>query len=108
MVRIPDDSDDDQPPDPASPTAESDSDERPLAERRSRQNRSQGGVSEGLALRRAVLEGGRFAAYKKAFAEREHKTVRRRLHVVRQQPAEGPRWQRWLQPDDRPGEDGRP
>ena len=47
MVRIPDDSDDDQPPDPASPTAESDSDERPLAERRSRQNRSQGGVSEG-------------------------------------------------------------
>ena len=62
MVRIPDDSDDDQPPDPASPTAESDSDERPLAERRSRQNRSQGGVSEGDPARaRSTPRSVRFA-----------------------------------------------
>ena len=62
MVRIPDDSDDDQPPDPASPTAESDSDERPLAERRSRQNRSRGGVSEGDPARaRSTPRSVRFA-----------------------------------------------
>ena len=61
VVRIPDDSDDDQPPDPASPTAESDSDERPLAERRSRQNRSRG-VSEGDAARaRSTPRSVRFA-----------------------------------------------
>ena len=62
MVQIPDDSDDDQPPDPASPTAESDSDERPLAERRSRQNRIRGGVSEGDAARaRSTPRSVRFA-----------------------------------------------
>ena len=62
VVRIPDDSDDDQPPDPASPTAESDSDERPLAERRSRQNRRSRGVSEGDAARaRSTPRSVRFA-----------------------------------------------
>jgi radical SAM superfamily enzyme YgiQ (UPF0313 family) len=67
---------------------------------------AQGGLSEGLALHRAVLGGGRFAAYKRAFAEREHKTVRRKLNVVRQQAADGPRWQRWLQPEARQAEVG--
>jgi radical SAM superfamily enzyme YgiQ (UPF0313 family) len=65
---------------------------------------AQGGVPEGHALRQAVVAGGRFAAYKRAFAEREQKTVRRRLNVVRQQPADGPRWRRWLEPGGASGD----
>jgi radical SAM superfamily enzyme YgiQ (UPF0313 family) len=67
---------------------------------------AQGGESEGLALRQAVLDGGRFANYKRAFAEREHKTVRRKLNVVRPEAASGPRAQRWLQAEKQPHGEG--
>jgi radical SAM superfamily enzyme YgiQ (UPF0313 family) len=60
---------------------------------------AQGGVPEGLAVRQAVHAGGRFAAYKKAFDARPVKTARARLFVVRDEPAEGRRVDRWLAPE---------
>ncbi len=62
---------------------------------------AQGGVSEALALRQAVLAGGRFADYKRAFAEREEVTTRRKLFIVRDSPSDGRRHQRWLEPAPR-------
>lgn len=59
---------------------------------------SQGGVPEAEALRLAVHNGGRFAHYKRAFAERPQKTKRKQLFVVRSAPKEGRRDQRWLEP----------
>jgi radical SAM superfamily enzyme YgiQ (UPF0313 family) len=60
---------------------------------------AQGGAPEGEALLRAVRAGGRFAQYKRAFAQRETVTTRRRLFIVRSEPAlEARRTDRWLEP----------
>jgi radical SAM superfamily enzyme YgiQ (UPF0313 family) len=59
---------------------------------------AQGGLPEGEAVRRAVLAGGRFAAYKAAFDQLEERTVRRKLFLVRSAPRQGRRSERWLEP----------
>jgi radical SAM superfamily enzyme YgiQ (UPF0313 family) len=59
---------------------------------------AQGGIPEAYALYDAVMAGGRFHHYKKAFAAREDKTSRKRLFVVRDSPREGRRTERWLEP----------
>jgi radical SAM superfamily enzyme YgiQ (UPF0313 family) len=59
---------------------------------------AQGGVPEGLAVQHAVAAGGRFADYRRAFAERDHKTTRRKLFIVRSTPTDGRRHERWLEP----------
>lgn len=59
---------------------------------------AQGGEPEGEALLRAVRAGGRFAHFKRAFAERETKTQRRKLFIVRASPAlDARRTDRWLE-----------
>ena len=59
---------------------------------------AQGGIPEGLALRQAVFAGGRFAHYRKAFEARAVKTARARLFIVRDEPNDGRRHTRWLEP----------
>jgi radical SAM superfamily enzyme YgiQ (UPF0313 family) len=59
---------------------------------------AQGGIPEAVALRDAVHAGGRFQDYKKAFEARSENTTRRKLFVIRSEPAEGRRHQRWLEP----------
>jgi radical SAM superfamily enzyme YgiQ (UPF0313 family) len=61
---------------------------------------AQGGQPEGRALHAAVREGGSFGAYKRAFEARETRTVRRRLYLVRNEPAAGRRTGRWLEPTE--------
>jgi radical SAM superfamily enzyme YgiQ (UPF0313 family) len=61
---------------------------------------AQGGLSEAHALYRAVHAGGRFSDYKRAFDERAAKTTRRKLFIVRAEPAGGRRHTRWLEPAD--------
>lgn len=58
---------------------------------------AQGGWPEGRAVFRAVSLGGRFAHYRKAFAEREEKTTRRQLFVIRDEPnPDGRQMMRWM------------
>ena len=59
---------------------------------------AQGGLPEGRAVRQAVLAGGRFADYRRALEQLEDRTVRRKLYVVRSEPREGRRTERWLDP----------
>jgi radical SAM superfamily enzyme YgiQ (UPF0313 family) len=59
---------------------------------------AQGGIPEAEALFEAVMAGGKFGDYKRAFAAREEKTTRRRLFIVRSAPREGRRTERWLEP----------
>jgi radical SAM superfamily enzyme YgiQ (UPF0313 family) len=58
---------------------------------------AQGGIPEGVALRQAVHAGGRFQDYKKAFEARSEKTTRRKLFIIRSEPAEGRRHERWME-----------
>ncbi|MEM9692624.1 MAG: radical SAM protein [Myxococcota bacterium] len=63
---------------------------------------AQGGYPEGEALYAAVQAGGRFADYKKAFAARSEKTVRRKLFIVRPTAdLTQPKATRWMQPVER-------
>lgn len=60
---------------------------------------AQGGVPEGYAALHAVRAGGRFADYKRALAERDTITRRRKLFIVRAAPAlDAKRTERWLEP----------
>jgi radical SAM superfamily enzyme YgiQ (UPF0313 family) len=61
---------------------------------------AQGGVPEGRAVHAAVLAGGRFADYRRAFEGQVARTVRRRLYLVRSEPASGRRTGRWLEPTE--------
>ncbi len=64
---------------------------------------AQGGAPEGEAVLRAVRAGGRFADFKRALADRETVTTRRKLFIVRSTPAlDARRTDRWLEPA--PGE----
>jgi radical SAM superfamily enzyme YgiQ (UPF0313 family) len=58
---------------------------------------AQGGLPEAEALLVAMRRGGRFADYKRAFAERSAVTQRRKLFIVRDSPREGRRTERWLE-----------
>lgn len=60
---------------------------------------AQGGEPEGEALLHAVHAGGRFAHYKRALADRQTVTTRRKLFIVRSTPElSARRTDRWLEP----------
>jgi radical SAM superfamily enzyme YgiQ (UPF0313 family) len=59
---------------------------------------AQGGIAEGRAVRDAVVAGGRFADYQRAFAALPERTKRRQLFIVRSTPRDARRHLRWLEP----------
>ena len=60
---------------------------------------AQGGLPEGRAVHVAVRNGGRFADYRRAFAERDEVTTRKTLFIVRDTPDDSARrTERWLTP----------